>query len=428
MNDVSAILHAWEPLSQFAAGSLVSGLWQGLVLAAGVGLCLRLMPKTTATLRFAIWTVAFLVLALLPFLHPSMGNAATPGAMVHIDVRWSFAIAALWLLLSLVRAVRLAISVVRLRTLWKEATPIEGYAPLPSGPAHREVQCCTSTEVDRPSVIGFFSPRILIPAWLFERLTPQELEQIVLHEMGHLRRADDWINLLQKLGLILFPLNPVLMWIERQLCFERELACDDGVLRSTGAPKAYATCLARLAEHRLDHRGLSLSLGAWGRQSELTRRVHSILRRGEGMGKWQGRAVMGAVPVALLCAAVGLSRCPQVVSFSALEAAPVAQAQMLPAGGRQDVVFHPAAAPHVTLVKASFPSGQASLGKPKQARRASTPALQRVSRGRNKVQRLMVLTSWEQESGVIVSGARERQVFATYAAVPTPDGWLVIQL
>ena len=49
----------------------------------------------------------------------------------------------------------------------------------------------------------------------------------MLHEAGHLRRRDDWMNLLQKVGLVLLPLNPVLMWIERRLCLERELACDE---------------------------------------------------------------------------------------------------------------------------------------------------------------------------------------------------------
>jgi beta-lactamase regulating signal transducer with metallopeptidase domain len=28
-----------------------------------------------------------------------------------------------------------------------------------------------------------------------------------MHEMEHLRRADDWTNLLQKLALVFFPLN-----------------------------------------------------------------------------------------------------------------------------------------------------------------------------------------------------------------------------
>ncbi|MEI4861539.1 M56 family metallopeptidase, partial [Klebsiella pneumoniae] len=80
----------------------------------------------------------------------------------------------------------------------------------------------------------------LIPDWLFARMTAGELEQIVMHEAEHLRRRDDWTNLLQKLCLVLFPLNPALVWMERRLCREREMACDEGVIRMTRAPRAYA--------------------------------------------------------------------------------------------------------------------------------------------------------------------------------------------
>ena len=122
----------------------------------------------------------------------------------------------------------------------------------------------------------------------------------MLHEVGHLRRADDWINLLQKLSLVIVPLNPVLMWIERRLCLERELACDDDVLRLTKAPKAYATCLTNLAEHRLGRRVAALSLGAWERQSELARRVHSILGGGAGDGPDTGAGGEAALVLGLL--------------------------------------------------------------------------------------------------------------------------------
>ena len=108
--------------------------------------------------------------------------------------------------------------------------------------------------------------------------------------MEHLRRRDDWTNLFQKAALVLFPLNPVLLWVERRLCAERELACDDRVLRSSGAAKAYAICLTRLAEFSMIQRSLSLALGAWERQSELVRRVHRLLRRPtESMGDRQAQ-------------------------------------------------------------------------------------------------------------------------------------------
>jgi len=244
-----------ESVSRAVANSFVSGIWEGVVLAAGVGICLRLVPKTTAAVRFAIWTAVFGVLAVLPLVHVYSldSSAVAPGrsAWLQVDVRWSFAIAAVWLAASLARGVKLAASAVRLRGIWKRAEVVQGCDDVLCAAGFDGVQICTSDEVDRPSVIGFCSPRILIPKDLFAQLTTAEFGQIVLHEVGHLRRADDWINLLQKVSLVVFPLNPVLVWIERRLCLERELACDDAVLQMTKAPKAYATCLTNLAEHRL---------------------------------------------------------------------------------------------------------------------------------------------------------------------------------
>jgi hypothetical protein len=305
----------------------------------------------------------------------------------------------------------------------------------------RNAQICTSRDIDRPSVIGFFSPRILIPEELLEMLSGPELEQIVLHEMGHLRRGDDWINLAQKIGLVLFPLNPALVWIERRLCFERELACDDDVLRLTRAPKAYARCLTNLAEQRMTRRAAALSLGAWERRSELGRRVQSILRGGERMGLAQTRVVMSVLVLALLSGAAELARCPRLVSFDSATRA-LRMTQVL-----AKAEFHPAmaaesSAAHETLLKATMPAAVVPVVH-RQARRASGAVLQRAARvqpKRQMVQQWIVMTS------VITSGSSSdshrvskvsRMVFTVrgerggvpaYAAVPTPDGWLVLQL
>jgi Zn-dependent protease with chaperone function len=445
------LIHGVESVSRLVASSFVSGLWQGMVLAAGVALCLRLVPRITAAVRFAIWTTVLVVLAVLPLLHAytlrTGGGMPGRGPVVQLDVRWSFAIAALWLIASLVRAAKLAMSAVRLHGIWKRAVPVEGCDAVLLAAGFRGVELCTSKDVDRPSVIGFFSPRILIPEELFARLTTAEFGQIVLHEVGHLRRRDDWINLLQKLSLVLVPLNPVLLWVERRLCLERELACDDDVLRLTRAPKAYATCLTNLAEHRLGQRlgwrAAALSLGAWEKKSELARRVHSILLGGKRMGTAQARVVMGVLVLGLLGGSAELARCPQLVSFS--RAALPAGAQSSEAGvGYAPVAFHGSrnvsGTPHETLLKASMPvdrGGSVSSIEAKRRRAASTPVLKRSRQRRAGVQqvgRWVVLTSWNrsedvpEHSGMVFSVGQERVIFTSYAAVPTAGGWLVIQL
>ncbi len=317
------------------AGALMAAVWQGVLLAAVVWLGLRLLPKTPAAVRFAIWFGVFLVVTALPVISlwphaAGLAKTSGRGAWLTLDARWSLAIAAIWLVASAVRAGTLAMAVLRVRALWKRATPVELDLAPESVAGSRRARLCTSDEVDRPTVIGFFSPKIVLPSWLLERLTAAELEQIVLHEAGHLGRADDWMNLLQKIALVVFPLNPALAWVERRLCFERELAVDERVLRTfagkAGAATAYAACLTNLAEHRMGRRGLTLALGALGRESELGRRVRRILRRGEGMKPLHARLVLGGAMLGLLVGAAGLEHCPQVIGFAPTRAQSVAGA------------------------------------------------------------------------------------------------------
>ena len=430
-------------LSQTAAGAFVAGLWQGAVLTAAVWAGLQMLPKIPAAIRFAVWTMVFALSAALPFVHIDNGRAeqalATHTALFRFDVRWTFAIAGLWFALSLVRAARLAFSGIRLHKIWKRAVPV----PMPSlaaDVAPHKITLCTSADVDRPSVIGFFSPRILIPEELLERLSPSELEQIVLHEMGHLRRRDDWINLAQKLGLVLIPLNPALVWIERRLCLERELACDDTVLRLTRAPKAYARCLTSLAEQRLERQASTLSLGAWERRSELGRRVHSILRSGKSMGRVQSRMVIGTLVLALVGGATELARCPRIVSFANTE--PVTQAgastmSALPAE------YHPVLATeqnaaHEMLLKAPAPAAIVPVvHRPaKHAPRARLEVVRKTQPQQRPAQQWVVMSSWS-SSGTTGITRISRMVFTVpdehaavpqYAAVPTMGGWLVLQL
>ena len=349
----SSIPTIWSEFSRMIAALALTALWQGVTLALGMALCLRLAPRSPARHRFALWAAGFgavIALQVMPLISPlipihiqTIDSSVAPISAIAsshpllLSAAWSFVIAALWLAASLYRATDLALHSLHLRKLWKAAVPVEiDPASLPRSSdrlSHRTIQICTTSELERPSVIGFFAPRILIPDWLFPRLTSGELDQIVLHETEHLRRRDDWTNLLQKLCLVLFPLNPGLAWIERRLCREREMACDDGVIGITRAPRAYAACLASLAERGLQRRAGMLSLGAWHARPELVRRVHSILRRKHALRPLAARAVVGAVGCFLLAGATALARCPRLIAFEPARspaASPLATADHVP--------------------------------------------------------------------------------------------------
>jgi beta-lactamase regulating signal transducer with metallopeptidase domain len=423
-----------------AASALVSALWEGVALAGLVWLALRAFPRLSAAARSMVWLGVFaLLIGLQMVALAGRATSDTPVAYgLHLDARWGYAILGLWAALSALRAVQLGIGVAHLRRLASRAVEVEADADLKAAldeaAAGRQVRLCMSNEIARPSVIGFLGPKILLPAALLQNLSAAELKQVLIHEMEHLRRADDWTNLLQKLALVAFPLNPALAWVERRLCAERELACDDRVLEAGNGRKAYALCLAHLAEHAmLLQRGMSLALGAWERRPELVRRVERILRGGERtLGRRIAIGVTGSVMAASLCIALGLSRSPQVVSF-----APIQQAELAPAD-----------LPKLTegvkpqLAKAIMPAEPAKALRCVKAMRKQKAAELKLADLRKPLEKapgadkLLVMTEWNDlgvQQRMVLTALREARgpsataVPAIYV-VATPNGWLIVQI
>lgn len=324
----------WMHVGTAAAAAAVTQLWQGAAVAAGLAVCLRLAPRTHASHRFALWMGAFALVVLLPwaamlpafFGHTqsqTLSAAPASAPWFRFDLRWGLAVAALWALLALLRLSILFAGALRARSLWKSAQPLAAASSLAphSLPLRAPVEICTSSQLERPSVIGFFQPRILIPDWLAGSLSAGELRQIVLHEFEHLRRCDDWTNLAFKLAVALLPLNPALWWMERELGREREMATDEAVVRRTRAPRAYAACLALVAERRLQMRfgqGELLELGIWRRRPELAERILSLLRTRETIGPIGRTALVAVLVISLAGAGVLLARSPQLVAFAPL--------------------------------------------------------------------------------------------------------------
>jgi hypothetical protein len=249
-----------------------------------------------------------------------------------------------------------------------------------------------------------------------------------MHEMEHLRRGDDWTNLLQKVGLVLFPLNPVLLWVERRLCAERELACDDGVLHVTGERKSYAICLTRLAEYSMFRRNLSLALGAWERRSELVRRVHRILRSPDPqvIGGKRAAVVTCGLMIAVSAGAVALARFPRLLSF-APPAQLAMQARSSQASGLQETNVREFSG-SAELVKAVMPQGRFQFGL-QHPRPATVKRAMRRPRTFPSRTASVVLTEWEDSASpprVIITVFQDQRT--SYAAIAVANGWLIVQI
>ncbi len=437
-----------QTIAQIASTALISSIWQGTVLAIMIWICLKLAPRTTASVRFVIWSALFMATALLPVLSNLVGhNGIAPAVptvqsnrpVISLDSRWALGIAACWVIFAAMRFLFLARNAFRTNALWKRSAPVELTPALDSILRRQGVRgatLCISQEIDQPCVIGFFAPRILIPGWLLDRATSSEIEQIVLHESAHLRRYDDWTNLVQKLAVACFPINPALLWIERQLCAEREAACDESVVRATNAPRAYATCLTNLAEQKLSRRSLAfsgaLSLGAWERRSQLARRIESILLGKASLGPRRARVLMLALILATVGGAVKLGGAAQFVSFSSAQPdPPLGQAnRSLIAGPHyQDVVFHPQSTATTTLEKPTLDKDPTSAKAIESGvRPAPKNSLRRAKSSASGVESVVIVTRWRNSSGQQVTVIDQIVRISALSAAQAQGGWFVIQL
>jgi hypothetical protein len=203
-------------------------------------------------------------------------------------------------------------------------------AEIPDQSSRRRARLLVSNDVRVPTALGFFHPAVVIPAWALRDLSAEELRAIILHELAHLRRWDDWTNLGQKIVKALFFFHPAVWWIDSRLALEREIACDDLVLEQTSSARAYAASLVSIAEKVVAEKGrmartLALAQGAIGRMREVSARIARILD-----GRPRSRRAWGPAVAMVGTLAVGtfvaMPYAPQLVSFQT-SAAPVLSAR-----------------------------------------------------------------------------------------------------
>ncbi len=123
-------------------------------------------------------------------------------------------------------------------------------------------------------------PRLLLPAGLMDRFSPDCRRGVLAHELAHLRRRDHWVSWLQTAALCLWWWNPLFWLVRRQVRENAELACDAWVVHTLpDCRRAYAEALLEVC--RLSSRSAApvaaLGMGSRGRRT-FARRLTMIMQ------------------------------------------------------------------------------------------------------------------------------------------------------
>jgi beta-lactamase regulating signal transducer with metallopeptidase domain len=359
-------------LINHSSGAVLSAVlntfWQAAAIVAAASMALRFLPRINAATRHLIWWAVLAVVVMLPAApaltrmwlaphevaaDPVVAQSTDPIPQVDLAAttpishsaehethavragEWPLRIFGIWLATFLLLAARIAWSYRYLRAIKARAVR----APLELGRnfdvwmlacgVHRPARLLISGEIASPMAIGFRDPVVILPESLLTEFNDTDLDHVLLHELAHIARRDDWSNLAARIGWAFFALHPAAVWALRQIEREREFACDDWVVAATGQARPYAASLARLFELCFTRRRQVLATGMAEHASQLGDRIEMLLRRSR---EFRAHASIGRVAACagvLAILVVGAAQAPQWIAFAQDAPAPMAAAEPL---------------------------------------------------------------------------------------------------
>ena len=289
----------WTHLVEPIASTVIDLGLKATLIVACTGLAIRLLTRRRPAWSCLLWSATLGAVALLPLgalLGPVLPWGQTP--IPHFDGAWSlhtgpppasvppaapitagpawwqWAVAGLYLLGLAFALTRLGWGLWHLHRLRQsvhlvDAAPVEALRRQLG--LHHPVQLGVSPLLQTPVLLGWRRPTIALPAALYAQCTPQALQDIIVHELVHLKRRDPLLNMLSQGVVALYWFHPLVHWAAHSLVEMRECACDDWVVAQSGDPLTYAETLLHAAADQ--HPRLAVTMARSGRVAKRVERL-----------------------------------------------------------------------------------------------------------------------------------------------------------
>ncbi len=312
-------------ISQVLGITIIHSLWQGLLIYLVLRVLLLSIPALSSVKKYNLSILALLSIALCfiyTFCHEVQAYDWHPVVTAHSSfflgtlsfpahqVSYNDYKATLYPLIksylpyiSVLYAIGLIINLGKLGIAWNKIRVIKKGMILAENlqqqiddiskqlNIRKRVQVSFSRLVDVPCAIGYFKPILLLPITLTFKLSAEEIEAILLHELSHIKKNDYLVNILQQIIAVLLFFNPFAQLINGIISTEREHRCDDMVVETTASPLTYAYALLKLEEARQIN--LKLALAATQNKQYLLTRIERIMKTKKPIGNI--RAILIAV-------------------------------------------------------------------------------------------------------------------------------------
>ena len=299
--------------------TLVHFLWQGALLGCVTALLLMALRRARPELRYALACAALMLCLLWPavtlvalldagadgaaaqaaLLPPgaAMAGSAAGGVLSWLQGHLDWIVGA-WGACAAGLAMRMALGLLWIGRTARTAAVDPAWQARLTHMARRcgltrELRLRVIDDLASPITAGWWRPVVLVPASLVSGMPPQLLEALLAHELGHVRRHDYLVNLVQNVIETMLFYHPAIWWLSHRIRAERERIADDFAASQLGEPRRLALALSEL--ERLQFSTHHLAQAANG--GDLMSRITRLLRPEPQALNWKA-----AIPVLGLAA------------------------------------------------------------------------------------------------------------------------------
>jgi beta-lactamase regulating signal transducer with metallopeptidase domain len=156
-----------------------------------------------------------------------------------------------------------------------------------------------------PATVGWLHPTVLLPSPCEEQ-SADELSDVIRHELYHIKRRDYLLGGIAHAFRVMLFFHPVAWLLYSRLRLEREIACDQAVVRSHPENRAkYAECLVRFARRSSIDDNHVFGIDFAAESGHLHARIESILAMSSGHSWWKP-SLKGACSAAIVAGVLAL--------------------------------------------------------------------------------------------------------------------------
>ena len=234
-------------------------------------------------------------------------HSESPAAISAAGRGWLAAIVSFWMLGTFLFLLRPILGLRHIRRLSKSAdfavpdwmtTSCERFVV--NLRLRKTVRIALSEYIAVPAVIGIFRPLVLLPTAALNSMTTDQLNAIIAHELAHVRRRDNLVNLLQLFAEAILFFHPVMWWVSTRIRRERENCCDDIAVTLTGDRHQYLESLLAIEQFSGT---IPLVASAAVRGSLL----HRFQRLAAQTPNTSAPSGFGVLPLLLVCTVLGVA-------------------------------------------------------------------------------------------------------------------------